>query len=55
LIIKIFLSYYTLFPIANALDEKDLILFLPLWEFVYGIHLIVLTFYSLVAKKQVWK
>ena len=55
LLIKLIVSYLIFTPIARKLEENDLILFIPLWELVYGIHLAVLAIYGMFSKNQVWK
>lgn len=55
LVVKIILTYLIFIPIAKKLKENDLILLLPLWEMIYGIHLVILVFYGMNSNKKVWK
>ncbi len=53
--LKLLMSYLFYIPIAKKLQENDLILFVPLWECIYGLHLIVLAGYSVLSNNKKWK
>lgn len=55
LFIKILLNYIIYLPCAKKLEERDIAMLVPFYEMVYGMHLIVLTIYSLFTNKKIWK